>query len=228
VAVRVLPSPSPEVHHAGVRRLLLLNVSSPVKAVSGLLNNRAKLTLATYGKLTELMDDAIAASVDALAPEAPRTAAGFEELLPVVRAGLQDQLLRVLRDAEEVLRHAAEVDAAVSDSPAGRSVRAQREALVHPGFLTEVGAARLPDLLRYLKAMRVRLEKAPRDPSRDALHQSDVDLAVKEWAQLPPGPLKEQVRWMVEELRVSLFAPSVKAKGPISLQRIYKAIDAAG
>ena len=49
----------------------------------------------------------------------------------------------------------------------------------------------------------------------------------KELSQLPPGPAREQVRWMLEELRVSLFAPSVKAKGPISLQRIYKAVDAA-
>jgi ATP-dependent helicase HrpA len=107
-------------------------------------------------------------------------------------------------------------------------VRRQLAGLVHPGFVTDVGAARLPDLARDLQAVLVRLDRLPREADRDRALMSDVEVATKEWEQLPPGPLKDRVRWMVEELRVSLFAPSVKAKGPISLQRIYKAVDAAG
>jgi ATP-dependent helicase HrpA len=106
-------------------------------------------------------------------------------------------------------------------------VRRQLDGLVHKGFVAEVGAGRLPDLGRYLQAVLVRLEKLPREADRDRALMSDVDVATKEWAQLPPGEVKERVRWMVEELRVSLFAPAVKAKGPISVQRIYKAVDAA-
>ena len=48
-----------------------------------------------------------------------------------------------------------------------------------------------------------------------------------EWARLPAGPAKRDLRWQVEELRLSLFAPDVKARGPVSEKRIYRAIDAA-
>ena len=91
--------------------------------------------------------------------------------------------------------------------------------------MTEVGAARLPDLARYLQAAVVRLGRLPREADRDRALLSDVEVGTKEWQQLPPGPTREKVRWMLEELRVSLFAPAVKAKGPVSLQRIYKAVD---
>jgi ATP-dependent helicase HrpA len=229
VALRVLPSPSPVVHHAGVRRLVLLNVSSPVKAVSGRLNNRSKLTLATYGKLTELMDDAIACSVDALLGEV-RTLAAFEAALPVVRAELPEKLLVVLRSVEEVLGLAAEVDAALTavvPAATAEDVRVQREALVCPGFITAVGAGRLADLVRYLKAALVRLEKAPRDAARDASLMAGVHEVTAEWSRLPDGGAKDAIRWQIEELRVSLFAQTIKAKGPVSIQRVYKAIDAA-
>jgi ATP-dependent helicase HrpA len=234
VALRVLPAPDPAAHHAGVRRLLLLGAPSPVKAVSGRLSNRAKLTLAAnpHGSLTALMDDCLAAAVDSLVPADARTQADFEGQLAVVRAGLPEALLTVLNGVEQVLGRAAEVAQAVSaqthpaSAVAVADVRVQLVELVHPGFVTEVGAARLPDLVRYLQGALVRLQKLPREADRDKALLSDVEVARKELAQLPPGPLRERVRWMAEELRVSLFAPSVKAKGPVSLQRIWKAIDA--
>jgi ATP-dependent helicase HrpA len=234
VALRVLPVPSPDVHRTGVRRLLLLNVTSPVKAVSGRLNNKSKLTLAAnpHGSLTALMEDAIAATVDALVPTSPWTAAAFADALAVVRAELPERLLRVLRDVEEVLRLAFEVEDALrgqthpSSSVAVADVRPQVAGLVGPGFITEVGAGRLGDVARYLKAVLVRLEKLPRDAARDSSLLAGVVEVTAEWSRLPAGPKREQVRWMIEELRVSLFAPSVKAKGPISIQRIYKVLDA--
>jgi ATP-dependent helicase HrpA len=133
---------------------------------------------------------------------------------------------------EQVLSRAAEVEQALraqthpASAAAVADVRTQLAGLVHAGFVTEVGAARLPDLVRYLQAVLVRLDKLPREAERDRALLSDVEVGTKEWRQLPPGPLRDRVRWMLEELRVSLFAPSVRAKGPISLQRVYKAIDA--
>jgi ATP-dependent helicase HrpA len=236
VALRVLPAADPAAHRAGVRRLLLLGTNSPVKAVSAKLDNRAKLTLAAnpHGSLTALMDDCLAAAVDSLVPADARDEDAFASQLSVVRAGLPEALLKVLRGVEQVLARASEVANALKAQPhpasatAVTDVRRQLADLVHNGFVTEVGAARLPDLVRYLHAVLVRLEKLPREADRDRALLSDVEVGAKEWQQLPPGPTREQVRWMLEELRVSLFAPSVKAKGPISLQRIYKALDAAG
>jgi ATP-dependent helicase HrpA len=233
VALRVLPTPSPAVHHAGVRRLLLLACPSPVKAVSGRLNNRAKLTLAAnpHGSLTALMDDCVSAAVDSLMTSDPRTASAFEELLPVVRAGLPERTLAVLKGVEEVLGLAAEVDVALaglvhpSASAAVRDVRAQRDALVHKGFVTKVGAGRLADLARYLRGALVRVEKLPRDAERDRSLMAGVQEVEAEWARLPAGPGREKVRWMLQELRISLFAQTLKAKGPVSVQRIYRTLD---
>jgi ATP-dependent helicase HrpA len=235
VALQVLPAPDPVAHHAGVRRLLLLGTNSPVKQVSGRLDNRAKLTLSAnpHGSLTALMDDCLAAAVDSLVPADARTQEAFDAQLATVREGLPEALHAVLRDVEKVLGRAAEVEAALkaqthpASATAVADVRSQLAALVHPGFVTAVGAARLPDVARYLQAVLVRLDKLPREADRDRALLSDVEVGTKEWQQLPPGPARDRVRWMLEELRVSLFAPSVRAKGPVSLQRIYKAVDSA-
>jgi ATP-dependent helicase HrpA len=220
VALRVLPQPSPATHHAGVRRLLLLNTSSPVKAVSGKLSNAAKLALARnpHGSLTALIEDCLTAAVDTLVPCDARTRAAFDEQLAVVREGIVDALLRVLKDVEKVLA----VAPANLPGPAGADLAAQRERLVHKGFVTEHGAARLPDIARYLQAAAVRAEK--RSP-RDAELMGDVHVVQQEWAKLPPGPDRERIGWMLEELRVSLLAPSIKAKGPVSVQRLWRALD---
>jgi ATP-dependent helicase HrpA len=233
VALRALPSPSPDVHHTGVRRLLLLGTSSPVKAVSGRLNNKAKLTLAAnpHGSLTALMEDCVSAAVDALAPGEIRTAESFAAALEAVRGGIVEQLLTVLKAVEQVLEASAQVDAALkpaTHATTQRSVadaRAQRDALVHKGFVTAAGAARLADLTRYLRGIVVRLEKLPREAARDGELMGDVHAVQKEWEALPAGQGKERVRWMLEELRVSLFAQTLKAKGPVSVQRVFRAID---
>jgi ATP-dependent helicase HrpA len=220
VALRVLPQPSPETHHAGVRRLLLLNTSSPVKAVSGRLSNSTKLALAQnpHGSLQALMEDCLLAAVDTLMTADPRTAAAFDEQLAQVRGGIVEALLRVLKDVEKVLA----VPVASMPGPAGADLAQQRERLVHKGFVTEHGAARLPDLARYLQAAMLRAEKRS---SRDAELMGDVHAVQKEWEALPPGPGKDRIGWMIEELRVSLFAQTLKAKGPVSVQRIWRAID---
>jgi ATP-dependent helicase HrpA len=114
------------------------------------------------------------------------------------------------------------VPVATLPGPAAADLAAQRERLVHKGFVTEHGAARLPDLARYLQAAAVRAER--RSP-RDAEHMGDVHAVEKEWTALPAGPGKDRIGWMLEELRVSLFAPALKAKGPVSVQRIWRAID---
>ena len=226
VALRVLPHPSPEMHRAGVRRLLLLSTPSPVKAVSDQLPTAAKLALTAnpHGSIGALMADAVAASVDALMPVVPRTAAAFAAVQRTVRDSLRAELLRVLNETRAVVDADSTLRKLIADrtTPAAQDVRRQRDALIHPGFITEVGAARLPDLTRYLKAAATRFE---RPLARDAVLMADVHAVEKEWDRMAPGPGRDRIRWMVEELRVSLFAPAIKAKGPISVQRIWKAMD---
>jgi ATP-dependent helicase HrpA len=225
VAVRVLPQLSLETHHAGARRLLLLGCASPVKAVSGRLTNKAKLALSAnpHGSLAAVMDDCVLAAVDALMTGDPRDPLAFGALLLHVRGELQDSLLKVLISLEKVLSLSAEVARAGGVGAVLGDVQAQRELLVRPGFVTAVGLARLPDLTRYLQGSLVRIEKAARESPVLLREVQGLDA---EWAALPVGPKKERVGWMLQELRLSLFAQTVKAKGPVSVERLHKALDA--
>ncbi len=230
VALRVFGSVDEQAtaHHAGVRRLLLLAVPSPVKAVTGRLTNAAKLTLQRnpHGSVAALMADCLTAAAATLLQEQVWDGEAFAKLVTRARTALEDTFAQVLKQAERVLSAAAEVETRLATQPQ-LDVRAQLAALVHVGFVTEVGAARLPDLARYLQAAGVRLDRLPREPAKDRVHAARVHEVAIEWERLPAGERRERVRWMLEELRVSLFAPTVKAKGPISEQRIYKVLDEA-
>ena len=98
--------------------------------------------------------------------------------------------------------------------PSLTDVRAQVDALVYPGFVAAPARARLPDLVRYLQAAERRLDRMADNPGRDRALMARVEQA-RGWyddavRRLPPGvspsPELVAVRWMLEELRVSLFA----------------------
>jgi ATP-dependent helicase HrpA len=105
--------------------------------------------------------------------------------------------------------------------------------LLYRGFVADAGRRRLPDVVRYLRAMTHRLEKLPANAVRDALWTDQVAAVTAEYEQLrrqvaatggPDDPVA-RVRWMIEDLRVALFAQGVGVPRPVSEQRIYKAID---
>ncbi len=103
-----------------------------------------------------------------------------------------------------------------------------------PGFVTEAGIRRLPDLMRYLVAADRRLQQMPTVVQRDTSRMEKVHEMRDEYAwlleQMPQGrPVPQQVldvRWMIEELRVSYFAHALGTAYPVSDKRIVKAIDA--
>ncbi len=242
VAVRVLGSPAEQAaaHWKGVRRLLQLTTPSPAKAISGRLTNAQKLALTRnpYGTPAQVFDDCTTCALDALMASAGGPAweaGGFEKLRDAVRADLVPAVEQVLAQAVEVMTAAAAVasrlDAerrALPESVA--DIRAQLSSLVGPGFVTATGRARLPDLLRYLKALDVRLDKLAADPGRDRLGVAAIARVSAELDDLrrkaPPSPQLDELRWMVEELRIGLFAQPMRTRYPVSEKRVYKAMDA--
>ncbi len=100
--------------------------------------------------------------------------------------------------------------------------------------MTATGARRLGDLLRYVCAMELRLDKLPEHPHRDhdrvlSLHRLERELAVLR-ADAGPGPLPAEldaIAWMLEELRVSTFAQSLGTAFPVSEQRVQRALERA-
>ena len=142
---------------------------------------------------------------------------------------LTGQVLEAAHEAETRLASTSPVLArAIADA------RAQFDALIYPRFVSETGLARLPDLVRYLRAISRRLDIVAQDPARDAERTATVARVVEDYrqavAELPPARRRDAdvqaVRWMIEELRVSLFAQMLGTAGPISEKRIRAALDA--
>ena len=246
VALRVLPSAAEQAAAMplGVRRLLLLAAGSPVRAVLARLDTPTKLALASapHAGAGALFDDCLACAVDAIMESAggpPWTATAYATLLAAVRTGLEGEVTDVVGVVARVLAEAAAVDRELRSTsgltllPSLTDVRAQLGELVHPGFVTATGRRRLPDLVRYLKAARHRLEVLPDHPVRDADRTARVAAVRAEYdaevAALPPGrpvpPALADVRWMIEELRVSFFAQQLRTPYPVSEKRILKALD---
>ena len=229
---------------AGVRRLLLLGAPSPTRYVSSRLDTRAKLMLTQnpHGSLAALLEDCSAAAVDEILTEAggpPWDAEGFAKLATRVRAELNERVLELLRGAQQVLAERAPLVARLGEPvapplrPAYADVRRQLAGLVGPGFVSAATRRRLPDLVRYLRAAAHRLDRLPGDAARDADRMARVHAVEAERRRFleeqPPARRGEdavrQLRWMVEELRVSVFAQSLGTPYPVSEQRIYRAMD---
>jgi ATP-dependent helicase HrpA len=118
--------------------------------------------------------------------------------------------------------------------PAVDDMRAQVRALVRPGFVTATGLGRLRDLGRYLEGVRVRLDKLGDRPDRDrdlmrrarGLEREYADLVQSLPRDRRAAPEVVDVRWLLEELRVSFFAQVLGTPRPVSEQRIGKALAA--
>ena len=156
-----------------------------------------------------------------------------------VRAGLDEAVLDVVATVERILAAAREVaerlegPAGPALAPALADARAQLSGLVYRGFVGATGRRRLADVLRYVRAIGQRLEKLPHDPGRDRERMLDVEELERSYrgllAELPPGrPVPEalrQVRWMLEELRVSYFAQTLGTPAPVSAKRVRRAME---
>ncbi|WP_204473829.1 DUF3418 domain-containing protein [Actinomyces naeslundii] len=166
----------------------------------------------------------------------------FETLVGVMRSELEDEVYRVARYAAAALKAAREVERVVGEHTSLtllntlQEVREHAAALVPSGFITATPPEHLAHLERYLRALVMRVEKAASSPSaasQDAAlafqvsqAREVVDKARAKAASLPADPqreaLLEEARWMVEELRVSLFAQTLGTSRKVSLQRITK------
>ncbi len=232
-------------HWRGVRRLLVLAAGSPVRQVTKGLGPRSRLALQFNpdGEIADLVADCVDAAADELMAAAggpPREEAAFTALVGTARGQLPALTKDVVTRVEAVLTQAREVAVALGAAPARRvpdaaiaDLRRQMAGLLHKGFVATTGRRRLPDVVRYLTGMAHRLEKLPANAARDALWMQQVEAVTAEYDQLrrrvPPGASPDdpvvRVRWMIEELRVALFAQQLGTPRAVSEQRIYKAID---
>jgi len=225
-------------NQAGLRRLVLLNVPSPIKYLQQSLPNKAKLGLyfTPFGQVKDLIDDCINCAVDAIlqGDVAPQEAAEFEQQKEKVRAELADKTLLITQQVEQVLTLAHAVNKALKGKKdlsmlvAQGDIKSQLERLIFPGFVCQVGESKLNDLKRYLIALQKRLEKLPVNPNQDRLNTIELHELEERYRALcksmltdeTEDPALAEVYWMLEELRVSLFAQQLGTPYPISAKRV--------
>ncbi len=227
----------------GVRRLLLLALPSPAGTVQRHLTNAQKVMLSRnpHGSIFALLQDCAACAVDSLVAENGGPTwddEDFAQLLGAVRADFEKVLLDIVDSVSQILAaaHVAERGikgtASLALLPSLTDMGRQLSQLVFPGFVTATGRVRRPDLIRFLTALQRRLAKLPDDVRRDqrlmnelamVQHAYGEALAAVPAGRTPSRALRE-VRWMVEELRVSLWAQELGTAFPVSEKRILKAI----
>lgn len=250
VGVQLLATPSDRVVRmpAGVRRLVMHAVPSPVSYIQSHLTAQEKLALAAspYPSTAALFDDVLAAVVDAGIRRAHPdglvfTKAEFEAVRDAVSGSVVDTMftavsevaavLAAQRSAERALKQANSMSllAALSD------MRQQMERLVFPGFVAVAGLGRLRRIRVYLQGIEARVQKLLQNPGRDATWMREVTVATDRYTDaggtFPPAvgahPELVHARWMLEEFRLSLFAQELGTAETVSLQRITKALTAA-
>jgi ATP-dependent RNA helicase HrpA len=233
-------------HPRGVRRLLALALADKVKQARkqlpvspkiGLLYAAIESAAPRVDGLKEgdrLRADLVDGAFDALTGEglgSIRDAAAFEARREAVAKQLFPEAVERLRQAEIILAAVAEARAKLESPLMGWAsgnlddMRAHLASLTPPGFLRQVPAEALREYPRYLKAMSLRGERALRDPTRDQARMLELkpfsdalaDAVAREAADAPEW---QALRWDLEELRVSLFAQELGARGGISPKKL--------
>ncbi len=225
----------------GLKRLILLNVPSPIKYLHEKLPNKSKLGLyfAPFGKVLELIDDCIACAVDKLIADFGGfvwNEQDFERLRDFIRERLNDATAEIAIRVEQILTLSFEINKRLKGKMdftfafALSDIKAQLNQLIYTGFVQKTTWERLPDLMRYLQAIDKRIDKMTQDINRDRAAQLKVEQVSQAYQQLlnklpkskPVSPEILEIRYMIEELRVSLFAQQLGTKYPISDKRILE------
>ncbi len=241
VSVRLVATPAERARGMwdGTRRLLALLLVRPERILRPLLDKQARLAIGQGLGLEEgeWMDDCLRLSLDGLLHRVggpPSDATGFDRVVGIAEDSLAEIVDGIGRDSIRLGTAVIDLRARIDRSTAAAlrvavdSIRARLDELSVGGWFWDLGDRRVSDLIRYVGAMGVRLDRFPEDPARDARHEAVLaDLAGEYERARSVAPRSIElvdIRWMLEELRVSLHAQALGTRGKVSEQRIRRAI----
>ena len=223
-------------HRAGLRRLVALQLREPLKYLEKTIPELQKMAAAymSLGTLEELREQIIALALDRafLAEPLPSDEAGFKRRIDEGRSRLTLIAQEVARLAGQLLAEYAAALRKLKDSRPSKEVaddiQAQLQRLMPKRFMLGAPYAQLQHMLRYLKAVALRLDKLKTDPVRDASRLAELRPLEQRWLRRM-SELKgagdarlDEYRWLLEELRVSLFAQELRTPQPVSAKRLDK------
>jgi ATP-dependent helicase HrpA len=224
-------------HRAGLRRLVALQLKEPLKYLEKNIPDLQKMAVAymSLGTQEELRDQIIDVALERafLAEPLPADEAGFKARVDEGRSRLNLIAQEVARLAGVVLTEYAAAARKLKDSKPPKEVAddvaAQLQRLMPKRFVALVPYAQLQHYPRYLKAITTRLDKLRADPARDAQRLAELRPLEQRYLRRladrkgVADARLDEFRWLLEELRVSLFAQELRTPQPVSVKRLEKA-----
>ncbi|HEZ5379789.1 DUF3418 domain-containing protein [Neisseria meningitidis] len=224
-----------QAHRQGVIELMKLQLKEQVKDLNkGIQGFTQAAMLLKHINADTLRDDLTQAVCDRAfigEDELPRNEKAFKEQIKRARSRLPAVKEALSRYLQETAAAYAELNGKLGKHPLTHLLRLRLQTLLAAGFATRTPWAQWPRLPIYLKAMTLRLEKYSSNPARDAAREADIQELEQMWQEKTDGLVKQGLpvsddltafRWMIEELRVSLFAQELKTPYPVSVKRLMK------
>ncbi|MGV2287388.1 ATP-dependent RNA helicase HrpA [Trinickia sp. YCB016] len=230
------PEEAARIHRAGLRRLFALQLREPIKYLEKNLPGLREMAMQfmPLGTQEELRDQLIDTTLDraCLQEPLPDDDASFHarrdegksrlSLLAQEIARLVGQILADYATATKKLVQAKPFPAAYSD------LQSQLNALISKRFVLDTPYVQLAHFPRYLKGIALRVDKLKADPARDTRQAADLLPLVQHYQRAlsqrggVPDPRLAEFRWLLEELRISLFAQELRTPMPVSVKRLHK------
>ena len=224
-----------QAHRLGVIELMKLQLKEQVKDLNkGIQGFTQAAMLLKHINADTLRDDLTQAVCDRAfigEDELPRNEKAFKEQIKRARSHLPAVKEALSRYLQETAAAYAELNGKLGKHPLTHLLRQRLQTLLAAGFATRTPWAQWPRLPIYLKAMTLRLEKYSGNPARDAAREADIQELEQMWQEKTDGLVKQgqpvsddlaAFKWMIEELRVSLFAQELKTPYPVSVKRLLK------
>ena len=224
-----------QAHRLGVIELMKLQLKEQVKDLNkGIQGFTQAAMLLKHINADTLRDDLTQAVCDRAfigEDELPRNEKAFKEQIKRARSRLPAVKEALSRYLQETAAAYAELNGKLGKHPLTHLLRLRLQTLLAAGFATRTPWAQWPRLPIYLKAMTLRLEKYSSNPARDAAREADIQELEQMWQEKTDGLVKQgqpvsddlaAFKWMIEELRVSLFAQELKTPYPVSVKRLMK------
>ena len=224
-----------QAHRLGVIELMKLQLKEQVKDLNkGIQGFTQAAMLLKHINADTLRDDLTQAVCDRAfigEDELPRNEKAFKEQIKRARSRLPAVKEALSRYLQETAAAYAELNGKLGKHPLTHLMRQRLQTLLAAGFATRTPWAQWPRLPIYLKAMTLRLEKYSGNPARDAAREADIQELEQMWQEKTDSLVKQGqpvsddlavFKWMIEELRVSLFAQELKTPYPVSVKRLLK------
>ena len=229
------PTVAARTHRVGLRRLFALQFKEQLKFIEKNIPGMQQMGMQfmALGSQEELRDQIIQKAIDiaCLQDPLPTDAASFNQRKEQGKSRLGLLVNEIARLVSQVLTefHGLPKKLQGVQPQAAADMQAQLQGLVHKRFVTETEYAQLAHFPRYLKAINVRIEKLRADPARDAKSMAEWSGAATQFLRISKtqagkntDPRMTEFRWMLEELRVSLYAQELRTPMPVSAKRLQK------